>query len=55
MVALLGTLAVGRAQTPPVAGDGPATQGTGLIRNDPGAYQGYTLLSPLSSQSPHLR
>ena len=54
MVALLGALAVGRAQTPPVAGDGPATQGTGLIRNDPGAYQGYTLLSPLSSQSTYL-
>jgi hypothetical protein len=47
-------LAIGRAQTPPGSGDGPATQGTGLIRNDPGAYQGYTLLSPLSSQTTYL-
>src|SRR5215510_5010473 len=30
---------------------GPATQGVGLIRNDPGTYPGYTLLSPLQSTS----
>jgi hypothetical protein len=46
-------LAVGLAQTP-AAGTGPATQGIGLIRNDPGAYQGYTLLSPLSSRTTFL-
>jgi hypothetical protein len=34
--------------------DGPATQGVGLIRNDPGAYAGYTLLSPLQSTSTFL-
>ena len=33
---------------------GPATQGVGLIRNDPGAYAGYTLLSPLQSTSTFL-
>jgi len=33
---------------------GPATQGIGLIRNDPGAYAGYTLLSPLQSTSTYL-
>jgi hypothetical protein len=37
-----------------VPATGPATQGTGLIRNDPGAFQGYTLLSPLSSQTTFL-
>ena len=41
------------AQGPPTA-SGPATQGVGLIRNDPGAYQGYTLLSPLSSRTTFL-
>jgi len=34
--------------------EGPATQGIGLIRNDPGAYAGYTLLSPLQSTSTFL-
>jgi hypothetical protein len=34
--------------------DGPATQGVGLIRNDPGAYNGYTLFSPLQSTSTFL-
>ena len=53
-LSLMCALAIGRAQTPPASGDGPATQGTGLIRNDPGAYQGYTLLSPLSSQTTYL-
>jgi arylsulfotransferase ASST len=33
---------------------GPATTGVGLIRNDPGAFQGYTLLSPLQSKSTFL-
>ena len=33
---------------------GPATEGVGLIRNDRGAYQGYTLLSPLQSTSTFL-
>lgn len=33
---------------------GPATQGVGLIRNDSGAYAGYTLLSPLQSTSTFL-
>ena len=43
------------AQTPSEAGgDGPATQGIGLIRNDPGAYAGYTLISPLQSTSTFL-
>lgn len=45
------TIGVGIAQSPPSPGTaGPATQGVGLIRNEPGAYQGYTLLSPLSSR-----
>jgi hypothetical protein len=34
--------------------DGPATQGIGLIRNDPGAFAGYTLVSPLQSTSTFL-
>lgn len=46
------TPAVVEAQTPPATG--PATQGVGLIRNEPGAYQGYTLLSPLSSRTTFL-
>ena len=54
MLALVCVVAVGWTQAPPASGDGPATQGTGLIRNDAGAYQGYTLLSPLSSQSTYL-
>jgi hypothetical protein len=33
---------------------GPATQGIGLIRNDPGAFAGYTLVSPLQSTSTFL-
>jgi hypothetical protein len=37
-----------------LAQDGPATQGVGLIRNDPGAFQGYTLLSPLQSTATYL-
>jgi len=41
------------AQNPPAAA-GPATQGVGLIRNDPGAFVGYTLLSPLQSTSTFL-
>jgi len=45
------TLAQTRSGSP---GDGPATQGIGLIRNEPGAYTGYTLLSPLQSTSTYL-
>ena len=41
------------AQAPPAV-QGPATEGVGLIRNDPGAYRGYTLLSPLSSRTTYL-
>jgi len=33
---------------------GPATQGVGLLRNDPGAFAGYTLVSPLQSTSTFL-
>ena len=53
---LAGTIGVLLAQAPPpsIGGSGPATQGVGLIRNDPGAYQGYTLLSPLSSRTTFL-
>ena len=39
---------------PAATGDGPATQGVGLIRNDPGTYAGYTLVSPLQSTSTFL-
>jgi len=45
------TLAQGRSGS---TEGGPATQGVGLIRNDPGAYAGYTLLSPLQSTSTFL-
>ena len=42
------TIGMLAAQSPSgSAGDGPATQGIGLIRNDPGVYGGYTLISPL--------
>src|SRR5262245_43719811 len=52
---LLGAIGVTVAQNPPAAGnDGPATQGVGLIRNDPGAFAGYTLLSPLQSTTTFL-
>src|SRR5688572_3608586 len=50
---LLVTIGATLAQTPS-ASDGPAPQGIGLIRNDPGAYVGYTLLSPLQSTSTFL-
>ena len=54
-LAVGGALAVGVAQTPPAADrPGPAPEGVGLIRNDPGAYQGYTLLSPLQSRTTFL-
>ena len=33
---------------------GPATQGVGLLRNEPGAFQGYTLLSPLLGKTTYL-
>jgi hypothetical protein len=57
VVLLLPAFVIGiiAAQAPPATtGDGPATQGTGLIRNDPGAYAGYTLISPLQSTSTFL-
>ena len=43
------------AQNRPINnGDGPATEGVGLIRNDPGTFAGYTLISPLQSTSTFL-
>ena len=51
-IPLAGALTLLLAQTPDAAG--PARQGVGLIRNDPGAYQGYTLLSPLQSKTTFL-
>ena len=41
-------------QQPARPDGGPATTGAGLIRNDPDAFQGYTLLSPLQSKSTFL-
>jgi hypothetical protein len=35
-------------------GEGPAREGTGLVRNDPRAFQGYTLLSPMQSKTTFL-
>jgi len=55
LILLLGALGVALAQNPSGAGAaGPATQGIGLIRNDPGAFAGYTLVSPLQSKSTFL-
>jgi len=52
---LLSAISITIAQNPPAtASTGPATQGVGLIRNDPGAYVGYTLISPLQSKSTFL-
>jgi len=53
-ILLLCAIGATLAQNPAPASDGPATQGIGLIRNDPGAYEGYTLLSPLQSTSTFL-
>lgn len=54
-LAVAGVLGVLAAQTPPPANrSSPATEGVGLVRNDPGAYQGYTLLSPLQSRTTFL-
>lgn len=54
-VFLVGMIAVIGAQSQPAAGSaGPATTGVGLIRNDPGTYTGYTLISPLQSTSTFL-
>jgi hypothetical protein len=53
VVVLLWEIGFTLAQNPP-AGAGPATQGIGLIRNDPGAFVGYTLVSPLQSRSTFL-
>jgi hypothetical protein len=36
-------------QEPAAAAAGPSTQGFGLLNNEPGAFQGYTLLSPLQN------
>ena len=49
-----GVAALAALTTAQAPATGPATQGTGLIRNDPGAFQGYTLLSPLSSRTTFL-
>ena len=51
-LAFAGVVVVG--QQPPASNGGPATTGVGLIRNDPEAFQGYTLLSPLQSKSTFL-
>src|SRR5437773_5959491 len=52
---ILGALGVTEAQNPPsTSSAGPATTGVGLIRNDPGAFQGYTLISPLQSTTTFL-
>jgi len=52
---VLWSIGVTIAQNPTVAPvTGPATQGVGLIRNDPGTYEGYTLISPLQSRSTFL-
>src|SRR5215471_19574281 len=48
MIPVLGAIsAQNPAATQPAAG--PATDGLGLIRNAPGAYTGYTLVSPQQS------
>src|SRR6187402_243445 len=55
LVFLLSAISITIAQNPPATpSTGPATQGVGLIRNDPGAYAGYTLISPLQSKSTFL-
>jgi hypothetical protein len=54
-ILFLAGIGVNLAQSPSTSpADGPATQGVGLIRNAPGAFQGYTLLSPLSSTATYL-
>src|SRR5262245_510893 len=55
VIFLLVTLDVFVAQNQPAASSaGPSTQGVGLIRNEPGAFRGYTLISPLQSTSTFL-
>src|SRR5215471_14382939 len=54
LVFVVTTIGVTLAQNAPPANDGPVTQGIGLIRNDPGAFQGYTLISPLQSKTTFL-
>ena len=50
LIVLISAIAAGWAQNPaPATEDGPSVAGVGLIRNDPGAFQGYTLVSPLQS------
>jgi hypothetical protein len=52
---LLAAIGATFAQNQPATGNaGPATQGVGLIRNDPGAFAGYTLISPLQSTTTFL-
>lgn len=54
-ILLLAAMCIALAQNPPASsGAGPATQGVGLIRNDPGTYAGYTLISPLQSTTTFL-
>src|SRR5262245_14624469 len=51
---LVPALSAGAWQNAPASNQpaaGPATEGSGLIRNAPGAYQGYTLISPMTSTS----
>jgi hypothetical protein len=54
VVAINGVSAQNPPTPNPASGTGPATQGTGLIRNDPGAFQGYTLISPMQSRTTFL-
>ncbi|HET9219920.1 MAG TPA: aryl-sulfate sulfotransferase [Terriglobia bacterium] len=55
VMVLVWAMSITLAQNPPAASTaGPATQGVGLIRNEPGAYAGYTLISPLQSRSTFL-
>ena len=52
---LVWAMSITLAQNPPATSTaGPASQGVGLIRNEPGAYAGYTLISPLQSRSTFL-
>ena len=55
LLTLFGALGMTLAQDSTTGtGGGPATQGIGLIRSDPGAFVGYTLVSPLQSRSTFL-
>ena len=55
VILLLISIEVFVAQNQPASPNaGPATQGVGLIRNDPGAFKGYTLISPMQSRTTFL-